>query len=69
VSEFKISLRAARVNAEMTQAAAAEAIGVARETIATWEQGSPMPPGDKLWELCNLYGAPIDAIFLGKKFA
>ena len=38
-----ISMRAARVNAELTQVEAAKIIGVAPNTISRWEKGISSP--------------------------
>ena len=62
--EYKISLRAARVNADMTQKAAAEAISVDPATIANWEKGFRSPKAEQLYKLCEVYRVPIDYIFL-----
>ena len=39
MSEFKISLRAARINAELTQEQAAKLMGRNKQTIVNWESG------------------------------
>lgn len=63
---YKVSLRAARVNANMTQTEAAEAIGVDKTTILRWEQGKSYPDYFKLESLCKAYDVPIDNIFLSR---
>lgn len=62
--DFKVSLRAARVNAEMTQKQAATAISVDATTVANWEKGKHAPRVDQLYQLCEIYGISIDNIFL-----
>lgn len=64
---MQISLKAARVNAEMTQKQAAERIGVDVSTIVSWENGKTSPKAPQLGELCNLYKLSVDSIFLSKK--
>ena len=66
---FRISLEAARVNAKMSQKAAAQAVGVNVTTLSNWEKGKTSPDADKFKALCDLYNCPIDCIFLPKRFA
>lgn len=64
---FQVTLRAARVNRGMKQADAARSIGVSSRTIYNWEIGNRFPPADKLLSLCDLYGVPMDNIFIPRK--
>jgi len=64
MSDFKISLAAARVNADMTQQQAAEAIGVNKATIIKWEKGETSPSAALLYRLLEIYRCPINNIFL-----
>ena len=64
---FKISLAAARVNAEYTQEQAAELLGVSKQTINAWENGKSEPTYSRLKELANLYKIDIDYIRLPVK--
>lgn len=64
-SPLKVSLKAARVNAGMTQTEAAIAIKVNPTTLGNWEKGKSSPPADKANLLCELYGATMDDIFFG----
>lgn len=59
----KITLKAARVNAGLTQKAAAHALGVSNATIVNWEQGKSSPKQTNLSRLCALYGVPYDDLF------
>ena len=61
---FQISLEAARVNANLSQKAAASAIGVNVATLANWEKGKTFPDVDRFKALCELYSCPEDFIFL-----
>ena len=61
---FKISLASARVNAQMTQQQAAEAMKVSKSTIVAWEKGKAEPRASQIEMLCNLYRVPIQCIFL-----
>lgn len=64
---MKVSLKAARVNAELTQRQAAQGLGVDVTTIINWENGRTSPKYIQLEELCKLYDIPVDCVFLGKK--
>lgn len=63
---YRISLEAARVNAKMSQKDAANAVKVNVSTISNWEKGKTSPDADKFKELCQIYGCPMDLIFLGE---
>jgi len=63
----KISLKAARVNAEMVQEIAAIKLHVDVSTLRSWERGETVPGYDKVMAMSRLYNYPIDYIFLGKR--
>ena len=58
----KISLKAARVNAGLTQEQAAKAIGKAKQTIVNWESGKTGIKYSDLIKLSELYGMPVEYI-------
>lgn len=60
MSEFKISLKAARINAGMEQSTVAAALGVQRDTISRWENGKTHPKADQLIKLSELYQIPVE---------
>ena len=45
--EFKISLRAARVNANLTQTEAARRLGIGVNTLIKWEKDPGCIPGNR----------------------
>ena len=53
---MKISLRAARVNADLTQQEVADKIGVSKHTIINWERGRTKPKKHILIALSSIYG-------------
>ena len=53
---FQITLRAARVNAGMTQAEAA--------TIVNWERGKTSPRIDDIKNLCKIYKIDLNNLIL-----
>ena len=64
---MQISLKAARVNAEMTQREAADRMGVDVSTIISWENGKTSPKAIQLQQLCDVYGVEsVDFLFLQK---
>lgn len=66
---LKITLKAARVNAGMTQGEAAEKAGVTIQTLCSWENGKTEPSPLNVFGLCSIYGISVDNIFLPKKLA
>ncbi len=59
---MKITLKAARVNAGLTQEQVKEKTGISRSTLVGWESGKTRPRLDKLIEVCNLYGVQLTEI-------
>ena len=58
----KITLKAARVNAELTLDEAAERIGKSKQTIVNWENGKADIRYSDLLELSEIYEMPIEYI-------
>jgi transcriptional regulator with XRE-family HTH domain len=56
----KITLKAARVNAGLTQKQAAEALGISNSTLVKWENGKAAPRVEKIDALCALYSTNYD---------
>lgn len=61
---LQISLAAARVNAGMTQDDVARQMHVGKQTIVSWEKGLTEPKISQCRQLSELYGIPIENIFL-----
>ena len=62
----KISLKAARVNANLTIKQAAEALNVTDKTIMNWESGETDMNATTFMRLCELYLFNPSDIFLPK---
>lgn len=62
MSELKISLKAARVNADLTLEQAAEALHTTKQTLVNYEKGTTFPTVDKLIEMCHLYKVRLESI-------
>lgn len=61
---LQITLKAARVNAGLTQEDVAKKLRLNKQTLVNWENGSSEPKLSQARELCDLYGLSIDNIFL-----
>lgn len=62
-----ISLRAARVNAELTQEDVAKILNVSKTTIVNYETYRQSPNAVRAKELAKLYGVGVDNIRWAKK--
>ena len=66
----RITLKAARVNANLNQYQAAKKLGVSRETISNWENGKSSPSTAKFKDIERVYGIKYDSIiFFTNKYA
>lgn len=61
---IKITLKAARVNASLTQEMVAKTMGVTRTTVNAWETGRVRIGKPQLQMFCNICAIPEDNIFL-----
>lgn len=59
---MNITLKAARVNAGLTQKEVSAATGHSRSTLIRWENGITSPKVKDLQVLCKLYGIPKELI-------
>lgn len=64
LSKLRISLAAARVNAEMTQEDVAREMHVSKNTVVNWEKGRSELTISQSRELSKLYNMPLEYIFL-----
>ncbi len=46
----------------LTQEELADALNVSRQAVGKWESGRAVPELNKLVELCDFYGVPVDAL-------
>lgn len=65
----KISLRAARVNANLSQAEAARQIGVCKATLQKYENGVTVPDWDTVETISRVYNFPINFISFTRNLA
>ena len=58
----KISLKAARVNAGLSQKEAAILLGISNKTLCSWENGKTFPDQPMIDKICVLYGVTYDML-------
>ncbi len=61
---MKVSIKALRVNAELSQQEAADKIGVAPRTLQNWENGVTYPTAVQLVSICSVYNCTMADISL-----
>lgn len=67
MSEFpKISLAAARVNANMSQEEASKALGISKASLQNYEAGRTIPTWDVVERIEEVYHFPAAYIFFRK---
>lgn len=59
MQELKLSLKAARVNADMTAEEAAKSIGVTTRTLTNWENGKTYPSTTQIEKIEKTYNVSI----------
>ncbi|WP_441561900.1 helix-turn-helix transcriptional regulator [Colibacter massiliensis] len=64
---MQISLKAARVNAELTILEAAKKIGIGKDTLIKWEKCSGLVNPIYQEKISAAYNMPINHIFFGDK--
>jgi transcriptional regulator with XRE-family HTH domain len=64
---YKISLAAARKNANLTQEEVAKEMKVSKSTIINWEKGKNDIGVIQFDKLCKFYNVPKDIIFMELK--
>ena len=65
----KITLKAARVNADLSQKQAAAALGVNVATLQNYETGKTVPDWDMVMRIGEVYGFPTDFIIFTRNSA
>lgn len=58
----RFSLKAARVNAKLSQKEAAAKLGISNKTLCSWEKGKTFPDQPMIEGICVLYGVTYDMI-------
>lgn len=65
----RISMRAARVNANLSQDEAAKSLGISKSTLQKYEAGITIPDILTARKMEEVYAFPIDFIFFGPNTA
>lgn len=65
----RISLKAARVNAGLTQKQASKKLGISQTTLQSYESGATSPTMNMVNLMSELYNFPKDYIFFGTQSA
>lgn len=65
----RISLRAARVNADLSQKEAATALGINVATLQNYENGRTVPDWEMVRKIEAVYRFPVDFISFGRNSA
>lgn len=65
----KITLKAARVNADLSQKQAADALGVSVATLQNYESGKTVPDWDVVMRIGDAYHFPVDFIIFARESA
>lgn len=66
---MKVSIKALRVNADLSQLEAAEKLNVAPRTLQNWENNITFPTATQLVNICEVYGCTLNDISLPKTLA
>lgn len=62
MSKKKFSLKALRVNKNLTQTETAEKLGITKTTVCNWENGKSFPNVKQIKMIEDLYGVQYDDI-------
>lgn len=58
-----MSLKALRVNAQLSQSELGKKLGVSQTSISSWEQGDSIPKSENIYKLAKLYSVNPTVIF------
>lgn len=62
MTDKKFTLKALRINENLTQEEAGKRLGVTKDTISRWENGKSYPNAKQIHLIENLYGVNYDTI-------
>lgn len=61
---YQVSIKAARVNADLSMQQAAQLLGITERTLYEWERGKRAIPFDAIKTMCSAYNVPIELLRL-----
>lgn len=65
--KIMLTLKAARINVNLTQNQAAKSLNVSNDIISNWERGRTLPNAEQIRKIVDLYKVPYEnLIFLPK---
>nr|DAY56614.1 MAG TPA: helix-turn-helix domain protein [Caudoviricetes sp.] len=65
--KIMLTLKAARINVNLTQNQAAKSLNVSNDIISNWERGKTLPNAEQIRKIVDLYKVPYEnLIFLPK---
>lgn len=65
--KIMLTLKAARINVNLTQNQAAKLLNVSNDIISNWERGKTLPNAEQIRKIVDLYKVPYEnLIFLSK---
>ncbi len=65
MENFKLTMKAARINKGYTQDEAAELLGISVATLVNYEKGKTSPKYHTSKKMAAIYGAPFDMLDFG----
>lgn len=57
---MQITMKAARINVDLTQEEAAKELKIGVTTLQNWESGKSAPRADKIPAICRLYKCSVE---------
>lgn len=67
--KIMLTLKAARINVNLTQNQAAKSLNVSNDIISNWERGKTLPNAEQIRKIVDLYKVPYEnLIFLPKLY-
>lgn len=61
---FRITIKAARINAGKSLDEAAKELGINKRTLINYEKGATSPGWDMIDKFCSCYSVPVDHLKL-----
>ena len=59
----RLNIREVRIEAAISQTALAKRLGISSAAVSKWEKGKSYPSADRIPDLANALGVPIDQLY------
>ena len=66
---IQITIKAARINANLTQIQAASRLGIDRTTLQNYEKGATVPSWDMVHKMSRVYNLPFEVLVVRRESA